>query len=60
MNVGITRNLTTRLVGNTQMWGLLAVASLAIATVFTTGFLQNSTVHEVFHDLRHAMGLPCH
>ncbi len=60
MNVSITRNLTTRVLENTQLLGMLAVAGFALATLFTTGFMQNPTVHEVFHDLRHAMGLPCH
>jgi cobalt transporter subunit CbtB len=45
---------------NAQALAVMAVAAFAIATVFTTGFLQNSLVHEVFHDLRHAIGLPCH
>lgn len=60
MNIGITRNLTTRLVENSQLLGMVAVAAFALAAIVTTGFLQNPVAHEVFHDLRHAMGLPCH
>ena len=42
-------------------WLLAAFALLAIfAMVLSNGVPGASTVHELFHDARHFVGVPCH
>jgi cobalt transporter subunit CbtB len=61
MRISAVRNLRGAVVERADVLAMTAMVAFAVATVFTTGFMQeSSTVHEVFHDLRHALGLPCH
>ncbi len=39
---------------------VLFVAFVGVALLFTAGFAQSSTLHDVAHDVRHATGFPCH
>lgn len=39
---------------------VLLVAFVGAALLFTAGFAQSSTLHDVAHDVRHATGFPCH
>ncbi len=41
-------------------WWTTLVALVAIAAFFVMGFAQTAAAHDVFHDLRHALGVPCH
>ncbi|MEE9601586.1 MAG: CbtB domain-containing protein [Thermoplasmata archaeon] len=40
-------------------WIVLA-ALVATAVFYVMGFAQATAAHDVFHDLRHAVGVPCH
>ncbi len=46
--------------GNARVlvWSIALVAVLATAAFYAMGFA--AAVHDVFHDFRHAAGLPCH
>ncbi len=48
--------------GNARVlvWSIALVAVLATAAFYAMGFAQAAAVHDVFHDFRHAAGLPCH
>lgn len=41
------------------LW-IALVALTAAAAFYFMGFAQAAAAHDVFHDLRHAAGLPCH
>ncbi len=36
------------------------MALVATAAFYVMGFAQAAAAHDVFHDLRHAVGIPCH
>lgn len=40
-------------------WITLA-ALLAVGAFYVMGFAQAAWAHDAFHDLRHALGTPCH
>lgn len=40
--------------------GLLAMGLLGLGIVFASGHVQASAVHDAAHDMRHALGFPCH
>lgn len=52
----------TRLVAEAYGLGLwIALTALvAMAAFYVMGFAQAAATHDVFHDLRHALGAPCH
>lgn len=64
--------VAVRLPGVATTAGLAAAVLLAFSLLFAVAFDQgqlaalvqaaagDSTVHEVFHDARHMLGLPCH
>ncbi len=39
---------------------VIFLMALTILVGYVVGIDQNPAVHETFHDLRHAMGFPCH
>ncbi len=36
------------------------VLFIGLALIYGTGFVQNTALHNGAHDLRHAIGFPCH
>lgn len=54
--------LRTWLPGNagSLVWGAMLVVLVATAAFYVMGFAQAAAAHDVFHDLRHAVGIPCH
>lgn len=48
--------------GNARVlvWSIALVALAATAAFYVMGFAQAAVAHDVFHDFRHAVGLPCH
>ena len=43
------------------IWVIAALALLAVfAMVLSNGVAGASTLHELFHDARHFIGVPCH
>ena len=43
------------------LWVVAALALLAIvAMILSNGVAGASTMHELFHDARHFIGVPCH
>ena len=49
---------TSRVDGN--LAGIFLTAFAGLALVFLAGFAHASAVHNVAHDLRHAIAFPCH
>jgi cobalt transporter subunit CbtB len=51
-----------RLVANAYSFGLWIALTALVATAafYAMGFAQAAVAHDVFHDLRHALGMPCH
>jgi cobalt transporter subunit CbtB len=39
---------------------ILAAALLGLGLVFVGGLAQSSVLHDAAHDVRHAIGFPCH
>lgn len=39
---------------------LTTAALLGFVMLYGVGFLETAAVHSVAHDMRHAMGFPCH
>lgn len=39
---------------------LLGALGLGMVMLYGVGFLETAAVHSVAHDMRHAMGFPCH
>lgn len=54
----LRNRLNINLVGYVPV--ITLVALLAAAAFYFMGFAQAAVAHDVFHDLRHAVGLPCH
>ncbi|MFQ5838910.1 MAG: CbtB domain-containing protein [Thermoplasmata archaeon] len=54
--------LHRRLPANVSSFGLwiTLTALAAVAAFYAIGFTQAAAAHDVFHDLRHALGMPCH
>lgn len=46
-------------IGNRIVFLMFLLAAGLLVTL-AVGFNQNHMVHETFHDIRHAMGFPCH
>ena len=40
--------------------GLMLMAIVGLGIVFASGHVQASTIHDAAHDMRHALGFPCH
>ena len=40
--------------------GILFVAFLGAALLFTAGFANSAAMHDAAHDTRHSIGFPCH
>ncbi len=45
---------------NADFATIATVAFLGLALVFVTGFARASVIHDSSHDVRHAIGFPCH
>ncbi len=41
-------------------WWITLASLVAIAAFCVMGFALAAAAHDVFHDLRHALGMPCH
>ncbi|WP_207061029.1 CbtB domain-containing protein [Motiliproteus sp. SC1-56] len=39
---------------------LLTLAGLGLVLVLLTGFTPLNAIHSTSHDVRHALGIPCH
>nr|WP_124085011.1 CbtB domain-containing protein [Pseudogemmobacter humi] len=39
---------------------IVIVALVGAALVFVAGLAQSETLHDAAHDVRHAVGFPCH
>lgn len=39
---------------------LFAALAVGMVMLYAVGFVETSAVHTVAHDMRHAMGFPCH
>lgn len=48
--------------GNALQLGLwiALIALMAAVAFYAMGFAQAAAAHDIFHDFRHAAGLPCH
>ena len=43
-----------------KLANLVVVALLGAALIFVAGLAQSETLHDAAHDVRHAVGFPCH
>ncbi len=43
-----------------KLANLVVVAALGAALIFVAGLAQSETLHDAAHDVRHAVGFPCH
>ncbi len=59
MNPDVIINIREKLGQHALQLSVIAATALLVATL---GIVANgnTAVHEVIHDLRHALGLPCH
>lgn len=55
-------NATTTLITDrsTALMSVLFMALLGGAMLFAAAYGQSATLHDAAHDVRHAIGFPCH
>ncbi len=39
---------------------IILTAAFGLGIMFTAGFAQSAVIHDAQHDMRHAIGFPCH
>ncbi|WP_114287638.1 CbtB domain-containing protein [Candidatus Halocynthiibacter alkanivorans] len=54
--------MTTIALGHTRtnIMPILGAALIGLTLMFAAGNLQASSLHDAAHDMRHAVGFPCH
>ncbi len=45
---------------DTGLRSILLTATLGLGILFIAGFAGSETLHNAQHDMRHAIGFPCH
>ncbi len=53
-----TAKLSTTKTGH--LGAIVLALSLGMGIVFVSGLAQATTLHDAAHDVRHAIGFPCH
>lgn len=56
----MTTVVSTRAVSGTRLLPIAAAALIGLAIITVTGHVQATTLHDAAHDVRHAVGFPCH
>ncbi|MBO6758816.1 MAG: CbtB-domain containing protein [Roseibium sp.] len=56
MTTATTAKSTTGL----KLVPVAAAALIGLAVIAVTGHVQATTLHDAAHDVRHAVGFPCH
>jgi cobalt transporter subunit CbtB len=51
---------TSRVVFLTKALQIASAFLLGIVILYGVGFVQTAEVHNAAHDMRHALGFPCH
>lgn len=59
MRVSLIETVRMKLAQQALPLGVFAATAL-VAAIFGPIAAGNMTVHEIIHDVRHALGLPCH
>ncbi len=45
---------------DTSLRSIILTAALGLGIMFIAGFASSQTLHDAQHDMRHAIGFPCH
>lgn len=59
MSITLVDTVRTKLAQNALPLSVFAATAL-VAAILGPVATNNMTVHEILHDLRHSLGLPCH
>jgi len=56
----MTTMTTTAARSDTSLRSIVLTAVLGLGILFVAGFASSQTLHDAQHDMRHAIGFPCH
>ncbi len=56
----MTTMTTTAARTDSGLRSIVLTAALGLGIMFIAGFASSATLHDAQHDMRHAIGFPCH
>ncbi len=56
----MTTMSTTAARTDTGLRSIVLTAVFGLGILFLAGFAQSAVIHDAQHDMRHAIGFPCH